>query len=135
MKRNMTRSFLIPEADLSDLFGLTETVGWLPPPRAREFVADVRRELRQCADDQPGTEVVRVADVTSKKRDLTVWHVKTEISDEESVTYLMGIVRSGGSIAQIGFVPDGKVEMAPGAFISLVERALERIPALEPSAG
>jgi DNA-directed RNA polymerase specialized sigma24 family protein len=135
MKRNMTRSFLIPEADLSDLFGLTETVGWLPPPRAREFVAGVRRELRKCADDQPGTEVVRVADVTTKKRDLTVWHVKTEISDEESVTYLMGIVRSGGSIAQIGFVPDGKVEMAPGAFITLAQRALDRIPALEPSAG
>ena len=135
MKRNMTRSFLIPEADLSDLFGLTETVGWLPRARAREFVAEVRRELSRCADDQPGTEVVRVSDVTSKNLDMTVWHVKTEISDEESVTYLMGIVRSGGSIAQVGFVPDGKIEMAPGAFITLVQRALDRIPAIDPSAG
>jgi DNA-directed RNA polymerase specialized sigma24 family protein len=133
MKRNMTRSFLIPETDLSDLFGLTETVGWLPQHRARAFVADVRRELRTCADDQLGTDAVRVTDVTSKKLDLTVWHVKTEVSDDETITYLMGIVRSGGSIAQIGFVPDGKVEMAPGAFITLVQRALDRIPALEPA--
>ena len=66
---------------------------------------------------------------------MTVWHVKTEISDEESVAYLMGIVRSGGSIAQVGFVPDGKVGIDTGAFITLVQRALDRIPAIDPSAG
>ena len=56
-----------------------------------------------------GTDVVRVADVSTKQQDLTVWHVTTEISDDETVTYLMGIVRDGGSVAQVGFVPDGKV--------------------------
>ena len=132
MRRGMTRSFVIPEAKLSDLFGLTETVGYLPPPRARAFVADVRGKLRACADKQLGTDVVRVADTTTKKVDLTVWHVTTEISDDKTVTYLMGILREGGSIAQVGFVPDGKVQMAPGAFITLVHRALDRLPALAP---
>ena len=74
--------------------------------------------------------MVRVADVSTKQQDLTVWHVTTEISDDESVTYLMGIARDGGSVAQVGFVPDGKVQMAPGAFVSLVRRALDRLPAL-----
>ena len=74
--------------------------------------------------------MVRVADVSTKKQDLTVWHVTTEISDNETVTYLMGIVRDGGSVAQVGFVPDGKVQMAPGAFVALVHRALDRLPAL-----
>ena len=132
MRRGMTRSFVIPEANLSDLFGLTETVGYLAPPQARAFVADVRSKLRGCADKQLGTDVVRVADTTTKKIDLTVWHVTTEISDKQSVTYLMGILRDGGSIAQIGFVPDGKVQMAPGAFIALAHRALDRLPALAP---
>ena len=63
-----------------------------------------------------------------------MWHVTTEISDDETVTYLMGIVRDGGSIAQVGFVPDGKVQMAPGAFIALVHRALDRLPVLAASA-
>ena len=130
MRRNMTRSFVIPEAKLSDLFGLTETVGQLPSKRARSFVGDVRTRLRSCDDRELGTDVVRVADVSTKKQDLTVWHVTTEISDNETVTYLMGIVRDGGSVAQVGFVPDGKVQMAPGAFVSLVHRALDRLPAL-----
>ena len=130
MRRNMTRSFVIPEARLSDLFGLTETVGLLPSKRARGFVGDVRTRLASCDDRELGTDVVRVADVSTKKQDLTVWHVTTEISDNETVTYLMGIVRDGGSVAQVGFVPDGKVQMAPGAFVALVHRALDRLPVL-----
>jgi DNA-directed RNA polymerase specialized sigma24 family protein len=130
MKHQMTRSFVIPEARLSDLFGLTETVGQLPEKRARAFVSDVRSKLRACSDRQLGTDVVRVADSSTKDRDLTVWHVTTEISDNRSVTYLMGILRDGGSVAQVGFVPDGKVQMAPGAFITLAWRALDRLPEL-----
>jgi hypothetical protein len=130
MRRNMTRSFVIPEAKLSDLFGLTETVGQLPSKRARGFVGDVRSRLASCDDRELGTDVVKVADVSTKKQDLTVWHVTTEISDDETVTYLMGIVRDGGSVAQVGFVPDGKVQMAPGAFVALVHRALDRLPVL-----
>ncbi|MBF4765530.1 hypothetical protein ISU07_20565 [Nocardioides islandensis] len=133
MRRSMTRSFVIPEARLSDLFGLTETVGYLPGPRARAFVDGVRAKLRSCADKQLGTDVVRVADMSSKQQDLTVWHVKVEISDNQTVTYLMGILRDHGSVAQIGFVPDGKVQMAPGAFIALAHRALDRLPALAPA--
>ena len=133
MKRNMTRSFVIPEARLSDLFGLTETVGLLPEKQARSFVDSVRTKLRTCADRELGTDVVRVTDVSTRHQDLSVWHVTTEISDDQSVTYLMGIMRDGGSVAQIGFVPDGKVQMAPGAFISLVHRALDRLPALAPT--
>ena len=117
----MTRSFVIPEASLSDLFGLTETVGQVARARARAFVADVRRKLGACPDRELGTDVVQVTDTSTAEQDLTVWHVTTEISDNESVTYL---------IAQIGFVPDGKVQMAPGAFIELVQRALDRLPAL-----
>jgi DNA-directed RNA polymerase specialized sigma24 family protein len=132
MRRSMTRSFVIPEARLSDLFGLTETVGYLPNQRARAFVADVRSKLATCSDKQLGTDVVRVADMSTKKQDLTVWHVTTEISEHQSVTYLMGILRDHGSVAQVGFVPDGKVQMAPGAFITLVHRALERLPTLAP---
>jgi hypothetical protein len=92
----------------------------------------VRTKLRGCADRELGTDVVRVADLSSRHQDLTAWHVTTEISDDESVTYLMAIMRDGGSVAQVGFVPDGKVKMAPGAFISLARRALDRLPALAP---
>jgi hypothetical protein len=52
-----------------------------------------------------------------------------------SVQYLMGIVRDGTSIAQVGFVPDRKVVMRPGAFVALVHRALDRLGAMPPPKG
>jgi DNA-directed RNA polymerase specialized sigma24 family protein len=132
MKRNMTRSFVIPEARLSDLFGLTETVGLLPEKQAGRFIDTVRSRLRTCADRQLGTDVVRVSETSSRRQDVSVWRVTTELSDNRSVTYLMGIMRDGDAVAQIGFVPDGKVQMAPGAFVALVHRALDRLPELAP---
>ncbi len=131
MRHNRSRTFVIPEAELSDLFGLTETVGRLRDEQAaQDFVTRVRTKLRTCSDREMGTVVVRVADQTDAGHDLTVWHVKTEISDDETITYLMGIVRDGRSVAQVGFVPDGPVQMAPGAFIDLVRRAADRLPEL-----
>ncbi|WP_372729412.1 hypothetical protein [Nocardioides sp.] len=127
MTNNVTRSFLIPKAKLPVQFGLTETVGSLPVGKARAFVARVRARMASCPDRALGTDVSRILQSTSKRRDLTVWRVTTEITDTESVTFLMGIVRTGTSIAQIGFVPDRRVQMPPGAFANLVERAADRL--------
>jgi len=134
MKHEMTRSFVIPESRLSDLFGLTETVGQLPRKQAHAFVMGVRSKLRACPDRELGTDVVRVAESSTKHRELNVWHVTTEVSDNRSVTYLMAILRDGGSVAQVGFVPDGKVQMVPGAFIALARRALDRLPRMRSAA-
>lgn len=129
---NLTRSFLIPGADLPAEFGLTETVGSLPRKQARAFVEEVRNRLAACPDQDLGTEVERVAHVDSDRLDLTVWQVTTEISDNSSVRYLMAIARTGTSIAQIGFVPSGPVDMPGGAFIDLANRALDRLAKLPP---
>ena len=127
VSNGVTRTFLIPDSRLPDQFGLTETVGSLPAAKAAAFVDRVRAELASCPDKQMGTDVVRVASVEEKDRDLTVWHVTTEISDDQSVDYLMGVVRDGTSVAQVGFVPAPHVAFAPGAFVAIVERALARL--------
>jgi hypothetical protein len=77
-----------------------------------------------------GDQRAPVGDLSPRHPDLTDWHVTTEISDNQTMTYLMGIMRQGGAVAQVGFVPDGKVQMAPGAFIALAHRALDRLPEL-----
>jgi DNA-directed RNA polymerase specialized sigma24 family protein len=130
MSNNVTRTFVIPGSKLPVQFGLTETVGTMPAGRAKAFVEDIRQRMEACPDKDLGTEVERVAHRTAGDRDLTVWHVTTELSDDKSVSFLMGIVREGTAIGQVGFVPDGDVTMAPGAFVALVERAGERLPAL-----
>ena len=130
---NVTRSFLIPEAKrLPAQFGLTETVGSLPHRQAQALVAEVRKKLAACPDKSLGTKVQRVAQIATPRRDLSVWHVTTEISDKSSVDFFMGIVRDGTSVAQVGFVPFGHTTMGPGAFNALAERALDRLPALPP---
>lgn len=132
MTNNVTRTFLIPGARLRDEFGLTETVGSLPERRAAAFVDDVRDRLARCSKKLFGTQVDRIRHVDSQQRDLTVWRVTTEVTDERSVSFLMGIVRRGTSLAQVGFVPDPKAEMHADAFVALVERALARLDAMPP---
>lgn len=125
----VTRTFLIPEARFPDEFGVTQTIGTLPLPKARAFVADIRDKVDRCPDRSLGTEVVRLHHEAGKQRDLTVWRVSTEVSDERTVVYLMGVVRSGRTVAQVGFIPDGPRTIEADAFVDLVDRALERLPA------
>ncbi|HTW18122.1 MAG TPA: hypothetical protein VMF51_23555 [Nocardioides sp.] len=127
---NLTRTFLIPGARLPAEFGLTETVGALSKRRARAFVENVRRSVRACPEDQLGTDVRQLANRSSAGEDLTVWQVSTEVSDDRSVEYRMAILRTGRSVAQIGFVPSRDVRMTDKAFLALAERALQRLERL-----
>jgi DNA-directed RNA polymerase specialized sigma24 family protein len=125
-RHDATRSFLIPGAHLATAFGLTETVGRLPQARARAFVDGVRSKLASCSDRQMATKVQRLAG----GRDLAVWRVRTQVSDKTTVTFYMGVVRNGGTVAQVGFVPDRTHTMTTAQFVALVRRASERLDAM-----
>ncbi len=86
----------------------------------------MRTKLASCPDRELGTKVDRLADGPA----MTAWRVRTEISDQQSVTFFMGIVRTGGAVAQVGFVPDGLHTMTTAQFVALVRRAGQRLPAL-----
>ena len=60
-------------------------------------------------------------------RELTVWRLTVEISDEQTVTFLMGVVRNGTAVAQLTFVPSGGVVMGGKPFIALAMRAQDRL--------
>ncbi|WP_085874595.1 MULTISPECIES: sigma-70 family RNA polymerase sigma factor [unclassified Nocardioides] len=132
MTNDVTRTFLIPKAKLADQFGLTETLGSLPEAKAAAFVADVRDKLAKCSQRQMGTQVERVRHLDGKHLDVSVWHLTTEVTDKLTVSFWMGIVRDGTSIAQVGFVPDKSVGMSSDAFNALVGRALARLDAMPP---
>lgn len=125
-----TRTFLFPQEKLPDTFGLTETVGTLPGRAGAGFVDGVRNRMAACEDRNLGTEVRRIVDRSDRTSDLAVWSLTVEITDKQTVTYQMGVVRSGTAVAQVGFTPTGGVTMAPGDFLALVERAQERLPAM-----
>ena len=122
-----TRTFVIPDADLPDEFGLTETVGALPATRAAGFVDDVRTSLGGCAQRDMGTDVTVGPRADDDDRALTIWHLTTELSDERSLHYSMAIMRNGTSVGQLSFVEAPDVTMAPGDFETLAYRALDRL--------
>lgn len=131
IRNNMTRSFLIPQAKLAKTFGLTQTVGSLPKQKAKAFVEGVRQRLAGCQDKDLGTRVTRLVQRESDKEGLTVWTLTTELSDDRSLDYSMAIIRHGGVITQIGFIPDGSAAMSNEDFLALAQRAQDRLPQLK----
>ena len=89
---DLTRSFVVPGADVPDTFGLTETVGSMPAHRARALVQRVRHRMADCPHQDLGTRVQRLLQTERRRTDLSVWQVTTEISDKSSMRFLMGIV-------------------------------------------
>ena len=53
----VTRTFVIPDADLPDEFGLTETVGALPAKQATASSRTCGKSLAGCAERDLGTDV------------------------------------------------------------------------------
>lgn len=125
-QRGSTRTFLVPEADLPTEFGLTETLGSLPPAQAQGFVERVRDRLDTCSDDL-GTDVTRIGGSDAGGTSLDAWQLTAEVSDDRSIRFFMAVVRDGTSVAQVGFVPAPGVALRDGAFVGLAERARVRL--------
>ena len=90
--------------------------------------------MASCSDRALGSDVVSLASSSGKDQDLSVWRVTSELNDNETMTYMMGIVRDGTAVGQVGFVPTRELTMAPGAFDTVVRRALARL-AYQPRPG
>jgi len=126
-----TRTFVIPTAtQLPPEFGLSETVGALPRKQAQQFVEDIRTKLEKCPDNDLGTHVEKLTEEKSGSRDLTVWRLTVEVSQNQSVRFLMAVIRTGNAVGQLTFVPSDDVSIGPDAFVTLAHRAQERLQQL-----
>jgi hypothetical protein len=119
----LTRSFVVPDGGLAASFGITETIGRLSPAAAVSFVGDVRSKLASCPHRELGTKVVRLGGGPT----WSAWRLSTQVSKQSTLAMYMGVVRAGGSVAQVGFVADGTHTIAPADFQALVRRAGERL--------
>lgn len=131
----LTRTFVVPRADLPPEFGLTQTVGTLPAPAAAGFVEEVREKIERCGQRDVGTEVETLASDRDGAGDLIGWRLVIEISDSRKVPYLMGMVRNGTAVSQVGFYPVGERTMGPDAFVALLDRARQRLALMPPPGG
>jgi len=128
VRNNVTRTFLIPDAPLPATFGVTETAGALPSTaQAQAFVATLRRKMGSCPDRNLGADVTTLASSSDVDGEHAVWRVTVELTDRQTVTYLMGVVRRGAIVAQLGFIPGADVTIGSDPFEALVLRAGERL--------
>ena len=123
-----TRTFVMPDTGAPAVFGLTETVARVPS--APGFVDMIRSKLAKCSDKILANTVTPLANQHTADRDLAIWRVRSELSSKESYTILMGVVREGDAVAQVGFIPSKGFTMTSEDFIAVVRRAAERVGAL-----
>ncbi|MBO0842249.1 MAG: hypothetical protein J2O46_03625 [Nocardioides sp.] len=124
-----TRSFLVPtDTKLDPTFGLTETAGkFKTTALATGFTSDIRKALQKCGKKELGSHVSQLSLHASSSRSVGVWSVRVEIGKNKSMFYLMAVVRQGATVAQIGFVPDGRSTIDDNDFVTLAGRAADRL--------
>lgn len=131
-RRIRTRTFVVPESRLPEIFGLTETYGTFPTPkRAAAFMSQVRQQLASCEDRELATEVMVPQALRSNRLDGSTYRLRTELSESRDIEYDVGFVRRGASVAQVIFMPAPPGDLPPGAFRALVTRAGQRLAELD----
>lgn len=131
LSRDQTRTFLFPQNEQADAFGLTQTVARAgSAERARGFVAEVRKRISACGRANLGTEVETFHDRRSRDQDLTIWDLSIELSDSRVLEFWMAIVRKDTAVSQIGFVSETELRMSRADFRAVAERAVQRLPHL-----
>ena len=131
--KSLTRSFVIRPRPSSR----PSSDSPRPSGRCPQAGAGLRgRDPRQadtCPEDDLGTDVEKIAVEESGRRDLYVWRLTVEVSEDRSVRFLMAAIREGGAVAQLTFVPSDDVSIGADPFVTLVRRAQERLRQLAPS--
>jgi DNA-directed RNA polymerase specialized sigma24 family protein len=133
-QRTRAWTYVIPQADLPNRFGLSETYGvFRDQRRARRFLADVRDRVARCEDRDLATSVTSSAGgrMPRSGADWSTWGVVTEVSENRSVRFRVGFVRMGRKVAQITFVSTPGHDLRTDHFRAMVVRAADRLRELD----
>jgi len=124
-----SRTFLVPQGGLPTRFGLTEVMAdYGSAKSAQAFIATVSKRMGSCEKRQLGSSVKQAFKHTSGTTSYAGWRLSNEINAKRStVSYWMGVVRTGTRVAQIGFAPAGQADIARASFADLLARAGERL--------
>ena len=128
--RAATRTFLIPQGKLPKRFGITETVGAFPGPRkARAFVASVSASMAGCEKKDLGAKVSsEVAEPKGYRgSQYAIWRLDSEIKEDSTVGFWMGVAQVGRYVAQVNFTPTGNNDIDEATFHALITRARDRL--------
>ncbi|MDQ3485610.1 MAG: hypothetical protein M3445_09430 [Actinomycetota bacterium] len=126
------RSFVVPdEPTLAAFFGMTETLGRFESVEAADrFLDRVDTSIRGCEDRQVSLEVPATAEVDVPLGRGATYEISLTLSDTESLTFRVALIRVGSRVAQVTFTPTQRFDLSPYEFNLLVQRAALRITQL-----
>lgn len=112
-----SRSYVIPQTpELPTLFGLSETMGRFPNSlRAVRFLRDVTRAVGSCHKRQVTLSVLRSASFSSDRTSGRVWELRQKVSKTRALTFRVGLVRFGATVAEVTFTPADGYDVTPGS--------------------
>jgi len=130
-KDPLTRTYLIPDANLPQRFGLSETLGQFPTAQAAAgVVAKIAAKMKGCEDKELGSTVSQAA-VHLQGADgasYALWRLENQVNQEQKlVPFWMGVVQVGPYVAQVNLTPVGKYDVDQKTFEALVVRARDRL--------
>lgn len=124
----LTRTFVITDSGLPDTFGLTQTTGtFADVPTADAFVGAVAEKMAACEGQDLVTSAEVIGDESVEDGRILVWRLQVRANDNETVSILMGVARSGNLVSQVGFVPAGSADFDDPTFVALLARAQQRL--------
>ena len=127
----MTRTYLIPQANLPRRFGLTETLGEFATAKAAtSFVARIAARMKACPDKELGSTVshavVRLKAPPASS--YALWRLENQVNQHQDlVPFWMGVVQVGRFVAQVNLTPVDKYDVNRTTFQALVVRARDRL--------
>ncbi|MDF2967725.1 MAG: hypothetical protein K0Q93_1503 [Nocardioidaceae bacterium] len=127
-----SRTFVVPESDLPQRFGLSETVARATRRGlAPAFTEKVAARVAGCPDRELSARIRRHDTVRSGDVRGHAWALTFEVSEGVEVAYRLGLVRRGTRIAQLSFLGTPEADIGATAFAGLVLRAGERLRELD----
>lgn len=128
---SQTRTFVIPQGDLPQRFGLSETIARFDRPKAAADFADrLIRLVRSCPQRQLGSTLSNGLVISSKSLGGTIarWRLESQVNRrEEKIVYWTAILRVGADVAQVTLTPVGTFDVTPEVWQNVVSRARERL--------
>jgi hypothetical protein len=127
----VTRTYLIPEAELPSRFGLTETMGEFPTASAAaQFTRLIIAKMKACPHKELGSTVSHSVVALQSFRGSTyaLWRLTNQVNQkEDKVPFWMGVARVGRYVAQVNLTPVNQYDVDQRTFAALMVRARDRL--------
>jgi DNA-directed RNA polymerase specialized sigma24 family protein len=130
--RVRTRSFVIPAAgQLPDVFGMTQTIGTFPSRgQAGAFMSAAASTVAGCSARQLTLSVTDTSRISTATGSGYAWRIALQTSQNTTLVFRVALVRVGSTVTEVTFTPGGGYDVTPTGFLTVANRAGERLTQL-----